>query len=334
MPDAVYLAQRLINIHPERVRKAIERCRERSGRSAAAIAADMVWCGLRYGAGPVDYSYCEFYNVPALKRATYVTRGVNNDLVRRLNDPRYIDIFEDKARFNRCFARFLRRSWVEVATATPNDFNALLESGGAIFAKPLGGTGGHGVERLKTESFASGAQLARYLKRGGFGIAEQEAAQCERMSALHPLSVNTVRMVTVLSGGEPRLVFAGLRVGNGAAVDNLHSGGMAALVDTASGEVKTAAVDKSFHLYERHPATGAAIKGFKIPMWRECVELVLAAARVVPQVGYVGWDVCIAPYGPLLIEGNCFPGHDIYQLPYVMAPEYTGLLPVIKRALA
>lgn len=334
VPDAVYLVKRLINIHPERVREALERCREKSGRSAAAIVADMLWCGLRYGAGPVDYSYCEFYNVPEKNRATYVTRGVNNDLVRRLNDPSRSYIFEDKAEFARRFSRFMHRRWIDVDRADTREFNALLESGAAIFAKPRCGTGGRGVERIELCGFSGGAQLGRYLRRRGFGVAEQEAAQCPEMSALNPGSVNTVRMVTVVSGSGPRLVFAALRAGNGAAVDNLHSGGMAAIVDIKSGVVITAAVDKAYRLYERHPATNAMIKGFEIPMWRRCEETVLAAARVVPEVGYVGWDVCIAPGGPLLIEGNCFPGHDIYQMPHIMAPEYMGALPGIKKALA
>lgn len=50
------------------------------------------------------------------------------------------------------------------------------------------------------------------------------------------------------------------------------------------------------------------------------------AAQVIPQVGYVGWDVCFTPNGPCLVEGNPFPGHDIYQLP-VHTPDKIGIMP-------
>ena len=34
------------------------------------------------------------------------------------------------------------------------------------------------------------------------------------------------------------------------------------------------------------------------------LDLTARAAAVVPEVGYVGWDVAIAENGPVLIEGN------------------------------
>ena len=58
------------------------------------------------------------------------------------------------------------------------------------------------------------------------------------------------------------------------------------------------------------------MKGFKIPQWEACVELVKEAALVVPEVRYIAWDVCITEnYGPLLIEGNAYPGQDVTQYP-------------------
>ena len=39
------------------------------------------------------------------------------------------------------------------------------------------------------------------------------------------------------------------------------------------------------------------------------------AAKEVPEVAYVGWDIAITPEGPVLIEGNTTPGYRYYQIP-------------------
>ena len=58
----------------------------------------------------------------------------------------------------------------------------------------------------------------------------------------------------------------------------------------------------------------------------------LDACEIVPEIGYVGWDVCLGPTAPCLIEGNDFPGHDLYQLP-VHRKGNTGLLPLFEEAM-
>ena len=58
---------------------------------------------------------------------------------------------------------------------------------------------------------------------------------------------------------------------------------------------------------------------------REAVELVKKAAEVVPQVGYVGWDVGISENGPVIIEGNSFPG--VFQKRASLSKDKTGIIP-------
>ena len=67
-------------------------------------------------------------------------------------------------------------------------------------------------------------------------------------------------------------------------------------------------------------------------MWREILDLLQEAARVVPSVRYVGWDVAVTPDGPLLVEGNQYPGHDIYGLPG-QSPDHMGILPVFDKVV-
>lgn len=57
------------------------------------------------------------------------------------------------------------------------------------------------------------------------------------------------------------------------------------------------------------------IMGLKIPYWDEVVLMLSKAAKLVPEVKYVGWDIAITKDGPCLIEGNTSPGYKYYQIP-------------------
>lgn len=113
---------------------------------------------------------------------------------------------------------------------------------------------------------------------------------------------------------------------NGKCVDNFNSGGMVAPVDEITGIVSQVAIDKQKNVYEKHPATGEKIKGFKFPYWEEAIDMCKEACQEIPDMGYVGWDVAFTPDGPVFVEGNEFPGHDIYQLPE-HTPDKIGMMP-------
>ena len=85
-------------------------------------------------------------------------------------------------------------------------------------------------------------------------------------------------------------------------------------------------IKKKKNLYENHPQTDSKIKGFKFPDWDKAISMCKEASKVVPQMGYIGWDVCFTPNGPIFVEGNEFPGHDIYQLPE-HTPNKIGMMP-------
>ena len=112
----------------------------------------------------------------------------------------------------------------------------------------------------------------------------------------------------------------------GMLVDNFNSNGMVAPVDEKTGVVTQVAIDKKKNTYVTHPETGSKIKGFQFPYWDKVLEMVDKAAKVVPEMGYAGWDVGFTPDGPLFVEGNEFPGHDIYQLPE-HTPDKIGMMP-------
>ena len=97
-------------------------------------------------------------------------------------------------------------------------------------------------------------------------------------------------------------------------------------INTDTGIIEYPAIDKAGNVYYEHPATKTKFIGFKIPQFEEAKKFCLEASKVIKDVGYVGWDVGISVKGPCLIEGNDYPGHDIYQLP-IHRTDGIGVLP-------
>jgi hypothetical protein len=104
-------------------------------------------------------------------------------------------------------------------------------------------------------------------------------------------------------------------------------------VDPETGKIRSVATDDYFNIFESHPDTGVKFEGYTIPMLDEAIALAKEAAREIPQMGHIGWDVAITPTGPAIIEGNEYPGTDLCQLaPHY--PEKVGLWPYYKKLLS
>lgn len=326
-----YLFKRIFSMNLSQMFEKIDEVHKRCGKNRVFIFFDMIACGLKYQAGYMDYALFEMYNLNKEQRKTVVTRGINNSFIKRFNDPVYMPQIENKLLFAKNFKEFLHRDFIDLNVASDDEFFRFIDKHPEFMAKPVDGMCGKGIEKITVCEFDRDS-LRKYLEDKGLMLLEERVIQHPVMMELHPYSVNTCRVITLTKDGVTNVVAAYLRIGNGKHVDNFNSGGMVVPIEEDRGEIIYPALDKASVLYEEHPLTKVKIKGFKVPLWDEVLRLVKQAGQVVPQVGLVGWDVAVCENGPLLIEGNDFPGHDIYGLP----PHRTngiGVLPKFKRAL-
>lgn len=314
----------------KRMRQTAHEVAKEARRPYPLIFCDMVWCGFKYQAGYLDYSLFHFWDLNAAQRSSVLTRGKNNAYVRALNDKAHWDDFDVKPTFLRLFAPYADRKWLDLTEATARDLQNFGEELGSFLVKPRDGTHGDGVEIVKAAEVTDWQALYDGLMEKGQTLCEEVIVQHPEMSRLWPGSVNTIRLVTILGQDNTvHTVAAYLRVGNGPRpVDNFNSGGMVTPLDPETGVILAPARDKSGFLSQVHPVTGVKFEGFQVPMWDEVLFFIQKAALVVPQVRYVAWDVAVTAQGPTLVEGNQYPGHDIYNLPG-QNPSKMGILPVL-----
>lgn len=318
-----YLLERCRKMNVRRFRKTVVSVSETAGKSRLSTVMDMAQCAWKYGAGYMDYGLFEMYRLNDAQRDTYLTRGRNNELVRRYNQPEYHRIFDDKREFYRVFNRYLRREWIWAEKGNRDHAVKFASEYGELIVKPADGCCGNGVRRIHREEVLACPEAFTGM------ILEERIIQHPHLNRLYPGSVNTARIVTIRKNGLTHIICAYLRIGNGGEVDNFNHGGMTAPVDLTTGRITAVAVNKEKEVFSGHPITGVSIEGFQLPDWERALELVREAAEVVPEMGYIGWDVAFSPDGPLIVEGNNFPGHDIYQLP-AHTPDGIGIWPAFQ----
>lgn len=333
MPGIKYIARIVRGMRFDRMNQMLTIVKEKSGHGKARTFCSMLWCGLRYGAGYYDYVMFGFYDMNGRQRNTYLTRVRNKKVFEVMNDYRYADEFDDKLRFNARFSSYLHRAWLDGETATEEEFAAFLQGQEAIFAKPNHGSCGNGVEKLKVRDFTDPAAMLAYIREKKRFVLEHALPQHPGMARLHPQSVNTMRIVTDLVGDTIHIAYIVVKIGRGGGCcDNTGQGGMLCRVDPKTETICSVATDDYFNVFEKHPDTGVEFNGYPIPMLPEAIALARQAAREIPQMRHVGWDVAITPDGPAIIEGNEYPGTDLCQLaPHT--PEKRGLWPYYQELL-
>jgi len=131
-------------------------------------------------------------------------------------------------------------------------------------------------------------------------------------------SVNTVRVVTMLTeNNDVILIGSFVRFGlNNSNVDNLSSGGIAAGVNVATGEMYESAISFNGREYLAHPSTGKEFKGCSIPHWDTVVELSQRVQRYFFYHKMLGIDICMTEEGPLIIELNAEPDMIALEMTY------------------
>ena len=327
-----YFVKRVVRMDWKRMWETTALLKQRSGKSRLWLLTDMLRCAVKYNAGYMDYKIAEMYRLNDSQRRTVITRGISNNIVRRMNDKSYWHFFDNKTEFNQLFAEYIPRKWLLIDAHT--DLNALrdmMETLPRLIGKPLEGSSGQGILKYEPKDWADGpAAFRERLVADGIGILEEIVVQHPAMASLCPTSVNTCRIATLLGDKQQGIVYAFLRIGNGKVMDNVDCGGMAARIDLDSGTLLTVGADKAGNRYAKHPITGTDIVGFKIPYWEEAKEMCLKAAQIVPQLRFVAWDVAITEQGPTFIEGNSFPSHAVPQFA-AHYPDGIGILPEFEK---
>ena len=186
----------------------------------------------------------------------------------------------------------------------------LVGSIGKCFAKPTVGTcSGQGCSAYDFDEGVdklTGMSAESLFGELGSDFSIQEPIACHpSIAALHPESVNTLRVMTYRWREELRALPMLMRIGCGkSSVDNAHAGGVFIGV-TDQGVLAPSALTEFNERFFKHPDTGIEFDGYRIFGAEKVIDAAKRMHATMPQVGIVSWDFTVDKDGqPLVIEAN------------------------------
>jgi hypothetical protein len=155
---------------------------------------------------------------------------------------------------------------------------------------------GRGVSFETRDSF----DIDRVERQGNFAV-QRVIRQADWFDPLSPAAVATIRIATgKLDGARPHLVGAFMRLGFGAARAIGKDSVEVPVVD-AEGALAPYAIDDDWRRIPRHPETGQAFVGLRVPEYPRILAHCLALHDRLPQLGFIGWDVVLDESGAVKV---------------------------------
>lgn len=282
------------------------------------VFVDFVINNLRYGFSIDDYvvkgngytlSKYEKQRFFTLKKAFWLQDHVNN--------PEYIHFLENKAEALNLFKDLVSRNWLYTPKSSFDEFMAFVKKTPVFIAKPVGGQEGEGIEKHFTNEASEEdlKTLFNHLVEGDMLI--EECIKAHDDIYLGTTALSTFRIYTMIDPkGEVHILKAKYRVGTGDAITDTANGCIAYPISIKYGVIEGPGINEVLYSknYFYHPGCDKLVVGMKIPMWDRVLEVVTKAAKTIPQVRYVGWDIAITNNSIEIIEGNHNPYHGTFEI--------------------
>ncbi|MCL2743998.1 MAG: hypothetical protein FWE67_09110 [Planctomycetaceae bacterium] len=301
-----YFGKRYFRYHYETVSVAGVLSKE-TGISFLLLLLDMNLSILQF-VKPDEYKNYRFYDKSRNARAKFLTIYRLREMVWAFNS-KDTSFAQNKQMFNRHFSNFLGRQWLYAPDVSDQQIEGFLRTQKQIIVKPNNISSGTGVQKISYSEVDNIKAFCEEARKDCL-LLEEVVEQHPDLSSINSASVNTTRINTVMDkAGVPHILCAALRMGTGQSVVDLLS----TILLPAESLHKLIWIPV-FFLHQRQAKTFGPISNIRpveplYPAFKSLIgkpprKMVLQAAKAVPQIRWIAWDVAITEKGTLLIEGN------------------------------
>lgn len=240
-------------------------------------------------------------------------------IVGRVNDMRMKDAYVDKNRYDnffteikhpksilKCIDGYFYHDNMPIDDKTAVELCSNLDR---VIIKPsLDSIHGTQVRCISTNDgrLEDGKSIEELFKSFGTNfIVQERIIQHERMAALNPTSVNTIRLLTYRRGNDIELMYSVIRIGRkDKIIDNESSGGVTTKINKNGCLEKRLYAPPAEGVLDRTD-TGIVVEGYQIPSFDKVVDVAKSMHLKLPYFDLAGWDISVGVDGePIFIEWN------------------------------
>lgn len=314
-----YLGERIRGLDVAALTERARASAAKHGKSTAVVLADMLWWAAFRDTAFQDYVDWDFPMLTAAERKTFMTHPISGFIAEKYDPPQKRPLMQNKITFNRTFSEYLGREWLDVRESTADQIREFVGRKGKVMGKVPVSSSGHGVTRYEAVDIDDWDAFRSLLLEKDQLLLEEYITQHPVLAEICPATANTTRVTTFFDGTQVYILSMAQKFGRGAASDQQTYGGFYTMLDHETGASKGRGYDSHDNVWEKHPESGVSIPDFRLPNMHKVVELVDRAARVVPEMQYIGWDIVVREHDAVIVEGNW--GAGVYE----NKPSVTGV---------
>lgn len=289
--------------------KGIETSSYKTNKKKWQLFLDFLLCKIKYKASIKDYFDLEMYKMTAFERNTFITKGKNNDLIKKYNSPKYMKMINNPLEFHKTFTKFLNYEWIELKKG--KEFKDFCQKRTKILLVSNKKTK---LLQMKDKNLET---LFKELKERKIILIKEAVKTTKSLKNIFPNSIASVKITTLLGK-----ILAAYLVVNGEEV--------IAPIDLETGKILSPAIDKENNTYENYPKTQNDILNTIIPHWEQLKEIGENLCLEVPQVGYIEWTFMVGDKKIYLVKASATPNHHKFQRP-AHREHNIGFVPLIKK---
>lgn len=137
-------------------------------------------------------------------------------------------------------------------------------------------------------------------------LVQEFLSQHKELNKFNGETVNTLRIVSTRWNEETHILAGMIRISakKDQVVDNASAGGTFVGIDIENGTLREYGYFYDQTKTTHHPVSNIKYEGFKIPYWKETIELIKTLHPIIFGFAAIGWDIAITPDGPVIVEIN------------------------------